>query len=682
MVAVHPNANFGGAGYFVVGAATPWQALDVSQSSYLSSFLNQQFSETIRFATPSGLTDDLRWVRGEVRLESRSNSTRSAGPVEVRLNQQPAFQALNITPPGVGAGGTPPGAWGDNPGASAPRFITGPRAMFLNGFWAVKGLPSGGGLFIETDTNNLRYEIHDYIDPPTVTITGPSGVTDIINGSYIPAQWSFSSPHGFAYVAWTLQVTTDVGGTQVIYQAAGATETTHQIPAYVLTPYLGQAVYVRVRAAQTVPGGYLAPDPTTGLSQYGAFSQVQFTPVGVVTATFGAVRPVDWVDDLSTFNRALLTNSHTPVLSAVLFTWDGQQSYPLDLLDGEVIIDSRQRIRSACRITVANPELLLQAVYPIDPARPLHPFGHYVQLARGVGDQQVALGAFVITSVSQDRTNSGDGPVDVEGLDWSLFVEDADVTWPVTRQTWTGSTWARSLVRDVIIEVVNEAGLQAAAAADPSAMLVAPNYLNERAAARFDILDDLTTGLGWWWYADSHGKIIAEPLPDPLAAARYNFVEGESCVVVSQRLQLTRNGMHDLVIAYDDSGFFVGGAYDANPNSPIRRGAINPASPTLGAGPFSPGGKPFFYASPFIVSLAGAQSAARTVLSRRAIPAERTMIGIVPKPDLRPGHVIELQRTGEPARRWVVDAVRIPLAVERAMFVEAYSPVTYVQATS
>lgn len=671
------NNVLGTAGGAVSTGGTVVANLDASQGSWVSLW-DAGSLIVVGLATPAGLTDDLRWVRGEMHCEMWQSPVYAqfgTRRIQVTVNGQPAYMMVNAATIDD---------WGENPvpsPAGTSRYIQGPRSLFLNGQWtAMNAYPTQAGETVYL--NDLRFEIHDYLDPPTAAIVGPIGTTTIVGGAYVPAQWTFSSPHGFAYAGWRLQVATNADGTGVIYAASGTTETTHQIPAWALTDYVNTALYVRVSVAHGAPTNYLAPDPTTGYAQFGPFAQAQFTPVGAITVTFVAVRPAGWVDDLSTDARDLLTRSHTPVMEARLYQWDGQRSWPLDIVDGDVSFDATQQVRTTFSLTVTNAELRARQVYPMDPDRPLHPFGSYVQLARGVGDELIALCAGVIEEVSADVTVSGEAPVTVRGADWSRWFMDARLAYTRARQSWTGTAWVRDLVTTVLGDLVNEAGLTALVATDPGANRVAPNYVTARTAVRSELADTLCAELGWWWWADTLGRLVFEPLPAQTGTPRYRFVEGQDCIVLRHTAALARAEMYDLAVAYDDAGLYVGGAYDRNPRSPIVRGAALPSTPSVGSGPFSPGGKPFFFAGPLITSLAGAQSAARTVLARRAVPAERITIEIIPHPDLRAGHLIEVERVGEAPRLWIVAAGTIPLSNVRPMTVDAYSPVTYVQATN
>jgi hypothetical protein len=672
----------------LVGAPTFHEALNSDTASYIwfpDSYDRATGWVQVGMETPAGLTDDYKWARGEVLIAARREPSERPtlwAAVEAVLDRQPKL----YTSTSKGGGPDDVDDWIDTPlsqPAGTSRLIQGPRSLFTGGVWTVRAAPqllsSGGVYYAAIQGNALRFELLDYLNPPTTGIVGPVSTTEIVNGSYIPAQWTFTpSVTGFSYAGWKLEVARNADGSGVIYAASGTSGTTHQIPAKALSGYVGTQLYVRIQTIQNVPRTHLPPSPSNAWRQYGPWAQAAFTPIGEITATYMAVRPSVWVDDLDDTARELLTRSHAPTFAAQLYTWDGAQTWPLEILDGEVAFDASQQVRTTFSLTVANAELRARQVYPMDPERPLHPFGSYVQLARGVGDRLVALCAGVVEEVSADVTVSGEGPVTVRGSDWARWFADARLSFTRARQVWTGSAWARDFVTTVLRDLATEAGLTAVVNGSSTARVV-PNYVTARTAVRPELADALCAELGWWWWADTFGRIVFEPVPVQTGTPRYRFVEGDSCVVLRHTAALTRAEMYDLAVAYDDAGLFVGGAYDGNPDSPIRRGAGNPATPTVGAGPFGPGGKPFFFASPVITSLASAQTAARTTLARRAVPAERITIEIIPHPDLRAGHLIEVERVGESPRPWIVSAGTIPLSSQRPMTVDAYSPVDYVQ---
>lgn len=693
MVAVHPDRVFDAYDSVPVGAPDFVTALNASTSSFarVGVASTKQGYLLIGLATPSGLTDDYRWVRGEVRCAYRGYQYAGAGffAADATGSTNPNFLLVNVRTPLTG-----PSGWADQPGAlwgSERRFICGPRSFFVNSvFRAFAGAVGSGpssapGLYDPVEINDFRFEIHDYVDPPTATVVGPAGAVTIttVNGvEGIPAAWTFTSPPGFVYAGFRLAVATQPDGTGIIYTTAGGPVTTTMIPSWALAGFLAEQLYVVVQVAHTVPGGYLAPDPATGLTQWGPpTAPVQFTPTGAITVTFGARRPDTWIDDLDDADRRILTDTHRPTFAAELYQWDGLRSWPLHLIAGSVTLDATNQVRAVCDITVADHDLRPPAAYPMDPARPLHPFGSYVQLARGVGDTLVSLGAFVIETVEVDETIAGPSEVTVTGSDWSRFVADARFTYMKVRQDFTGAEYVTDLVTDVLAAVVTEAGLTPVINGESSDR-VALNTVQRFTDVRPDVLDDLCRSIGWWWWADPHGRIIFQPAPAITDPVRYRFREGVGCTVTRHGSVLSRDAMFDTAVAYDPAGLYVAGAFDQNPLSPVFRGDADPDTPWLGSGQFGPGGKPTFLSSPLITSPSSAAATAATLFARTAVPAETVDLDVVPVPDLRPGHVFTLERAGRALTTWIVSATTIPLGVTDPQTVTGFLPADWKQVTT
>lgn len=681
MANVYANRDVGRSG--VVGPdsrtttprpATLWEALNANANTWvvLSNGGTTEGGAGIGLGPPPSVNDDLKWARGEIRFQNASAPF--PGDVTVNPNitvdSNPDVHMANVA--------NPTDTWTDNPipdGYWSARWIAGPRAAFATSTWWIRKQGPGMQVF----ANAFRFELVDVVDPPTVAINGPTGAVTIqtVDGvEGVPVQWTPTT--GWPYTWWSVRVSTssDPAASGVFWQASAADQRTRVvIPAWALAPYLATQVYVHVQVGQdpTAGTGYQPLSVNVYRWQTSAPATSAFTPTGAVTTWFGAVRPPSWVDDLSTVDRARLSDSHHPIAAAVLYQWDGARSWPLEVIGGDVTMDATRQIRATCTLELAAGDLMPDAAYPVDPERPLHPFGSYVQVARGLGDTLVSLGAFVIETCERDDTNAGAGPVAVTGSDWARFLADARLTYNKVRQTYTGGAWTPDLVTDAMAAVVTEMGLRPVVNG-ASGQRVAGSYLTKRTDQRPAILDDLAASIGWWWWADSHGQIILEPRPDPAGAVRYAFVEGADCIVERHGTVLSRVDFYDMAVAYDDAGLWVGGAYDANPRSPVARGGGDPDTPRVGAGPFAPGGKPTFFASPIITSNASAMASAATVFGRTAVPAERVVLDMVPAPDLRPGHVFTLARATRPVTRWVTQSVVTPLEPTERQTVVGYFP--------
>lgn len=692
MANVFPNRDVGTTGVAGVGTTPPspgphppiWQALNAATATWVGLGQNGDIpgAVLVGLGPPPSVPDDLKWARGEVRYTNRSLS--GAGGLyqlsaELTVDTNPAIWLRNL------ANGDPVN-WTDSPtpdGPGSSRFVAGPRMAFAGSTWT---LARQAGWGAAPAVNAFRFELWDVTDPPTVAIVGPVGAVPITptpdGGDGVVVQWTPTVAAG-VYAWWSVRVSTsnDPTAPGVFWQASAAdTRTQVVIPGWALAPFLATQVYVHVQVGQdpTAGTGFLPVDPARYRWQTSTVATAGFTATGTVTTWFGAVRPAAWVDDLDSAGRVLIGASHQPVAAAVLYQWDGARAWPLDVVSGAVTMDATRQIRATCTLELAAGELMPDAAYPVDPDRALHPFGSYVQVARGIGDTLVSLGAFVIDTCERDDTIAGAGLVAVTGSDWARFVADARFTYNKVRQTYAAGAWTPDLVTDAMAAVVLEMGLRPIVNGASTAR-VAPNYLTKRTDQRPSVLDDLATSIGWWWWADPHGAIVLEPRPDPSAAPRYQFVEGPECIVERHGTVLSRVDFYDTAVAYDDAGLWVGGAYDANPRSPIARGGGDPDTPKVGVGPFAPGGKAMFFASPLITSEASAQASAATVFGRAAVPAERVVLDMVPAPDLRPGHVFTLARATRPVSRWICQSVVTPLEPTERQTVVGYFPAGWKQ---
>jgi hypothetical protein len=386
--------------------------------------------------------------------------------------------------------------------------------------------------------------------------------------------------------------------------------------------------------------------------------------------------PTNMTSRLSDRNTAKLAEPHRPTYQARLYWWDGSASWPLDLVDGSVTSDARSLIRRKCSITVMNRELVPPSASPVDFAHPLHPFGSYISLARGVGDELVNLGTFRVESVTIDRSGSSTTPVRIDGSDWSANVADARFTIPLTRQTWAGATVTPQLVSDVAAAIIAEARCGSIVTASTDS--VATNYLNDRTGDRMQALKGLADSLGWRVYCAAIGVIVFGPYPDfTTLAPEIALVEGENAVILAESFTLSRDQVFDVVVASNDEVSLTGSAYDATPTSPIARSGSDSTVPWKGAGPFVPSMKPYFFASPVIASTSAAQQAAMTTLRRVALPSDRLVVSMVPNPNLAVDEVVTVKRINsrdDVPERFIVEQVQCPLDVSSEMRLTLVAP--------
>ena len=198
---------------------------------------------------------------------------------------------------------------------------------------------------------------------------------------------------------------------------------------------------------------------------------------------------------------------------------------------GRVTIDARNKIPLKLELTVADAHLVPAAAAPADFAYPLHPFGQYVHVARGVADQLVSLGTFRVDSVAMTHTDAPSESVDVQGSDWSAHLADARIGQAVTRNN-------ADPISKTATDVIQEGGCSARV---PTASTISTptNYLTERTAIRTDVLESLAAmDTNWWWYADHDGAIFFGPVP--ASPDRISLLEGINCVVTGKAFTACR----------------------------------------------------------------------------------------------------------------------------------------------
>src|SRR6185295_16830481 len=105
----------------------------------------------------------------------------------------------------------------------------------------------------------------------------------------------------------------------------------------------------------------------------------------------------------------------------------------------DVTLSSRQQVRGKASFTCLNPELVpTSRAGVLDDSTPLHPFGSYVHIARGIqfsrfGSVLVSLGVYRLDKVKRNRIA---GTVTCSGSDFAGFLDDAKFGAPLTRQDW------------------------------------------------------------------------------------------------------------------------------------------------------------------------------------------------------------------------------------------------------
>jgi hypothetical protein len=659
-----------------VGAATYWQAVDSAAASYINASGQAGASFSLADTAtvgPSQLATVS--VQFDARPQGTIGSLQHGVIAQLIDGANGAVFARSIY------------AFTGNTGFVAANVEFGAllTATVINRLILIIFMP-GGSYAERWEVNNLRAVVGATFDGPTAAVVAPTGAITDNTPTFV---WT-AAVHDPATEADAYGRIRVFNAAQ--YSAGGfdpATSAATWDSGYRVGPPLHEVESVvlpldtyraYISAAQLIypggPWGGLSDQPVIngGVLQAGPYAgPLSFSIVNPAPIILGPTIKTDAVRDLSTAERALLTE---PILRlaprVTLFSPDGVEVRDLDVTAGSLTLDAAAQIRGTLTLTVSDTDI-------VPPKReqasgetfPLHPYGSYVHvsfaLATGrTSTTYVGVGVYRLTSVVRNRAA---GTVAIKAKDFALNLSESRFSYPVTRQDWSTGSPIPYTVLATAQQIIAEAGL-AYRTPTGSAVAVAVNYLNKQSDLRTTALDNLSASIdGWVWYFDIDGVCYfglgPDIVNDPIA---YTFYDPDNragrlvAQIVSRSQELSRDDTFDVVIASDQAGLYIGGAYDASPNSVIARSAANPAALFSGAGPFSPGGKPFFLTSPIITSLPTAQAAARTRLAGVALPAEQITAESVPIPDMRPDKMIAMPRDGDTDLvKWQVTKVTLPM---------------------
>lgn len=345
-----------------------------------------------------------------------------------------------------------------------------------------------------------------------------------------------------------------------------------------------------------------------------------------------------------------ITTSHTPLIQArSILTYQTGPSPTGDLLtvlDGEVEVDGTARIRSTLDLTVDGVH------WPTLATDPLAPYGQEIYIRRGIqySDalvEYVGLGYFRVEEVERDEPG---GPVRITGSDRMAGLDEADLI----GATYFGPTASLGFIASTLVLDVY-----------PDAEIVWDDDTDDAVTTRalvaegnrFDFLDDLLRGVGKIWYWDGNGRLQIKSLPDPGDVVATIASGPGGNLLLRAEEQMTRKGVYNAVVVSGEASDIYDPiravAYDADPSSPTRYG-----------GRF--GKVPYFFSSPTVQSLTGAQQAAAMMLRRRLGLPYRLDLDLYPNPALEPYDPV-LADTAAGYRRHQLESLTIPLTPDGAM---------------
>lgn len=197
---------------------------------------------------------------------------------------------------------------------------------------------------------------------------------------------------------------------------------------------------------------------------------------------------------------------------------------------------------------------------------------------RIVGDEEWALGVYVLASPSTEYTATG-STRSIELVDKITVVKDDCIT--QTLQVTKGSN-----IVDAALQQVRAAG-ETRVLATPSDATLSNTMTWEPGTSRLRVINDLLSVAGYWSLTtDRQGQFILEPYVDPAdRTISWEFAEGETSLhrpEWSHELPLWDATNHVTLVSQedDDENVWVATAVDDNPNSPTStvnmRRVLNP----------------------------------------------------------------------------------------------------------
>jgi hypothetical protein len=320
----------------------------------------------------------------------------------------------------------------------------------------------------------------------------------------------------------------------------------------------------------------------------------------------------------------------------------------LPVAAGAVTIDGSSEVRRQLDLSVADPGLAPAAG---DTTGPLTPYGTELFVRRGItfpdgSTEWVPQGWFRVQSVSGSLAPE---VLKVQGVDRSRTVADARFLTPT--QSVTTNTIPNEIKRLVQGAIPGATFIDRTGSTASTPELV---WEQDRWAA----INDLATAIGAECFFDADGACVLRPVPSIDSPVSWYVDAGESGVLIGGSKQTSRDTTYNGVVASGER---------TDNTSPYTATVTdnNPSSPTYWLGPY--GQVPYFYSSPIITSLAGAQSAATGLLARTKGLTRSVSLSAVPNPALEPGDVIQVVFPDRTYERHVVDSLTIPLDPGEAM---------------
>lgn len=320
----------------------------------------------------------------------------------------------------------------------------------------------------------------------------------------------------------------------------------------------------------------------------------------------------------------------------------------LSVIRGDVVLDASADVRGTCSVTVDGNDAFTR-----DPTGDLTPYGNEIHISRGVvygtGTRElVSQGYFRLYVVRQD--DKPDAPIFLTGRDRMSGIIDGRLEVP--RQFAIGTT-VQSIFDDLILEIYPDATIDFDY--DATSDTVNTSYVADE--DRYTFLRDLMKARGKIMYWDYRGRLQVRSPPDSTEAV-FDVNAGANGVLIALGRDLNREGVYNAVVALGEAP-----TTDVQPVHAIARD-MNPNSPTFWNGRF--GKVPRFFKSPFITTLAQAESAAESILQSAIGLPYKIDFSMVPNVALEPLDPITVT-TKDGTEKHVIESLRIPLEFSQPM---------------
>lgn len=310
---------------------------------------------------------------------------------------------------------------------------------------------------------------------------------------------------------------------------------------------------------------------------------------------------------------------------------------------GTLVQDRSQWTRRSCTLTIADSTL-----GPTKSTDLLAPYGNEVRVYRGViapngSSLLVCQGTYGIQDAEVDYINGG---VKLSCLDRGARVSAA--RFPYAR--YLGDSTAMGAMRTLITETTPWVGV---------GML--PGVIDRAIAGqswdrdRDKAVINLAASIGAECYCEPYGDFVVGNIPNPLGAPVWSVASTNALVEPSRKL--SRQNVYNSVVA---SGTSSPPATSSTVDGVTPAASdFQPTSPTYIYGPF--GASTTFFASPFITTTNGADSAAQGILRDNLGLSRAVTFSSVVNPALEAGDIVGVDFGGGLVEYHLLDRIETPL---------------------